>query len=70
MFLNDDDSDARRMWITNGRYVNWETTTEAQEEPNPAPLTYSSTNVMEMKPSAARSIWPMVQPNKTLVTHL
>lgn len=51
--LNNEDSGNRCMWITNGWYVNWETTTEVQEEPNPVPLTYSSTKVMGMKPSAA-----------------
>jgi hypothetical protein len=70
MPLNNEDSDNRCMWITNGKYVNWETTTEIQKEPNPGPLTYSSINVMGMKPSATQSVWPILQPKKTLVTHL
>jgi hypothetical protein len=52
MSLNNDDNDDRCKWITNGRYVHWETTTEEQEEPNPVPLNYCSSNVMGMKPSA------------------
>ena len=57
MALNDDDdNDDRYMCITNGTYLNWEKTTEVQEEPITVPLTCSITNVIGLKPSATGRI--------------